>query len=250
MSARIGTRAALPVIVVVAGCLLFFEYQQSLSVAPLIGWLIVFGLEKQQTYGRMMAVSMLPGLVGAFIFDPPYGMDQMVGQFQVLAGKDLDPRALTELIFRLWPAIAFLEYLLVFFWGYRLAFVLAPRLGTALPPAISVAQWRPWEELIWVAIGALVLSVLDFEILAGFALNIAVVMTILYAAQGFGVAIYFTNVLVSRLDNLPLFGRVFLKWFPLWFFLLTGFWILLVIVGLLDTWFDWRKLKPQLLDTD
>ena len=42
---------------------------------------------------------------------------------------------------------------------------------------------------------------------------------------------------------------VIMEIFPLWFFLLTGFWVLLVIVGLLDTWFDWRKLKPQQPDS-
>ena len=249
MSARIGTRSALPIVGMCAGGLLFFEHQQSLLVAPLLGWLVVFGLEQGQTYGRMMAVSMLPGLIGAFIFDPPLGAEEMIGQFQTLVGEEVDPRALTELVFRLWPAVAFLEYILMFLWGYRLAFVVAPRLGLTIPPAIGIGRWRPWEELIWVAIAALVLSVLDLEILAGLALNLAVVMTIVYAAQGFGVTIFFTDVLVSRLNSVPLFGRIFLKWFPLWFFLLTRFWILLVIVGLLDTWFDWRKLKPQQPDT-
>jgi len=98
----------------------------------------------------------------------------------------------------------------------------------------------------------LVLSVLDVELLSSVSLNLAVIMTIVYAAQGFGVSVFFTDVLVTRLNIvLPtwfsrsfLFRRV-LKWFPLWFFFLTGFWVCLVIVGLLDTWFDWRKLKPQ-----
>jgi hypothetical protein len=249
LSARIGTRSALPLVGLFAGGMLFFEHQESLLVAPLLGWLVVFGLEQGQTYGRMMAMAMLPGLIGAFIFEPPYGTDEIIGQFQILAGEGLDPRALTELVFRLWPAVAFLEYILMFLWGYRLAFILAPRFGLTIPPAIGIGRWRPWEELIWVAIAALVLSVLDLELLAGLALNLAVVMTIVYAAQGFGVAIFFTDVLVNRLNSVPLFGRIFLKWFPLWFFLLTGFWVLLVIVGLLDTWFDWRKLKPQQPDT-
>ena len=117
MSARIGTRSALPIVVMCAGGLLFFEHQQSLLVAPLLGWLVVFGLEQGQTYGRMMAVSMLPGLIGAFIFDPPLGAEEMIGQFQTLVGEEVDPRALTELVFRLWPAVAFLEYILMFLWG-------------------------------------------------------------------------------------------------------------------------------------
>ena len=143
----------------------------------------------------------------------------------------------------------------MFLWVYRVAFALAPRLGLALPSAPVISRWRPWEELIWVAIGALVLSVLDVELLSSVSLNLAVIMTIVYAAQGFGVSVFFTDVLVTRLNVvLPtwfsrsfMFTRV-LKWFPLWFFFLTGFWVCLVIVGLLDTWFDWRKLKPQQLD--
>ena len=255
LSARIGTRSALPLVGICAGSLLFFENQQSLSIAPLLGWLVVFGLEQGQTYGRLMALSLLPGLVGAFIFTPPYGPDEMIGQFRIIAGEEVDPRGLTELVLRLWPAIAFLEYILMFLWGYRVAFALAPRLGLALPSAPVISRWRPWEELIWVAIGALVLSVLDVELLSSVSLNLAVIMTIVYAAQGFGVSVFFTDVLVTRLNIvLPtwfsrsfMFTRV-LKWFPLWFFFLTGFWVCLVIVGLLDTWFDWRKLKPQQLD--
>jgi hypothetical protein len=249
LSARIGTRSALPFVGICTCGLLFFENQQSLSIAPLLGWLVVFGLEQEQTYGRLMALSLLPGLIGAFIFNPPYGTEEMIGQFRIIAGDGVDPRALTELVFRLWPAIALLEYILMFLWGYRLAFVLAPRLGLALPSALGIARWRPWEELIWVAIVALVLSVLDVELLSGLSLNLAVIMTIVYAAQGFGVAVFFTDVLVTRLKVVSLFGRMFLKWFPLWFFFLTGFWVCLVIVGLLDTWFDWRKLKPQQPDT-
>ena len=71
-----------------AGGMLFFEHQESLLVAPLLGWLVVFGLEQGQTYGRMMAMAMLPGLIGAFIAYkiPMTAMPELVAGFHSLVG--------------------------------------------------------------------------------------------------------------------------------------------------------------------
>ena len=52
--------------------------------------------------------------------------------------------------------------------------------------------WRPWEELIWVMIGALVLSLLGVSWLANLALNAVVVMSVIYAAQGLAVLRFFS----------------------------------------------------------
>ena len=49
---------------------------------------------------------------------------------------------------------------------------------------LPLPLWRPWEELIWVLVGALALGLLADGWLINLALNIAVVMAVLYGTQG------------------------------------------------------------------
>ena len=114
---------------------------------------------------------------------------------------------------------------------------LAPRLELVLPDPLPLPLWRPWDELIWVLIGALGLGLLSDGLLADLALNLLVLMGILYGAQGLAVLRFF-----AQRQGVPLLVELS---FYLGLFLVVGLaFMMLAGLGLLDTWFDWRRLRP------
>ena len=132
--------------------------------------------------------------------------DLVSEQFQSL-GLEMDPQvmeAMIHLVLRVQPSVEFISLLLSFLLAFRLAFLLAPRFGIPFPEAPPMMLWRPWEELIWVTIGALALSLLGVSWLADLALNAVVVMSVIYAAQGLAVLRFF-----SRRHGVPSIGAPF-----------------------------------------
>ena len=114
---------------------------------------------------------------------------------------------------------------------------LAPRLQLDLPAPLPLALWRPREELIWVLIAALALGLLADGWLADLALNAAVLMALLYGAQGVAVLRFY-----ARRQGVPLLVELI---FYLALLLVAGLaFIMLAGIGVLDTWFDWRRLRP------
>lgn len=108
----------------------------------------------------------------------------------------------------------------------------------ALPPARPFHLWRPWEELIWVLIGALVVGLIGAGLLEDLALNAAMVMLIIYAVQGLALVRYY----IQRLGIARLLELLF---YTLLFFTSGLALLILASLGLLDTWFDWRRLRPD-----
>ena len=106
-----------------------------------------------------------------------------------------------------------------------------------MPAPLPLPLWRPWEELIWVLVGALALGLLADGWLINLALNIAVVMAVLYGTQGGAVLRFF-----ARRQGVPLLVELI---FYVALLLVAGLaFIMLAGLGLLDTWFDWRRLRP------
>lgn len=105
--------------------------------------------------------------------------------------------------------------------------------GTA--PWESYQVWQLPEKLIWIAIGTGVLALLPIEPLRTIGINCLVLLSIIYCFQGLSIAVFFMNKW-----KVPLLLRSF-------FYVMIVFQsfgtLLLLIFGIGDIWFDFRKLK-------
>jgi len=145
-------------------------------------------------------------------------------------------RQIVDTVVRLQPGIEFALVLFTAVLAYYLSAFLAPRLGLALPAAIPVQEWRLWDQLIWVLIAGMVAVLITGNGLGGdLALNTVGAMLVLYAVQGFSLARYYLRRLgAPRLMELLFFAVLALA---------SGAAVLaLAGAGLMDTWFDWRRL--------
>ena len=138
---------------------------------------------------------------------------------------------------RLQPATEFLFVLFIAVLMYRLGQLGGGWLKIELPPAIPFRCWRPWETLIWVLIAGLVLVLATQGVSAELGLNLMVVTGALYALQGLALV----RFCCWRLGVS--------KWMEGFMYLTLAFTaglsaLVLAGLGLLDTWFDWRRLDP------
>ena len=245
-SLRYGSRGALPLIgLLCLGTVVLLG--ATLGLVPIMGLLAVLQIERQQTYGRVMAMACTPaaGLcLWQLIQVRDHRQEQaaaVLEQFQALGmvveegGQTLS--AIIDAVLRVQPAIEMATLLLTFVVAYRLSQGLALRLGLLLPAPLPLSLWRPWEELIWVLIAALGLSLLGAGLLADLGLNLIVLMGMIYGVQGLAVLRFF-----AQRQRVPLLVELL---FYIGLFLVAGLaFLLLAGLGLLDTWFDWRRLRP------
>lgn len=244
-SLRYGSRGALPLIgLLCLGSAVLLG--ATLGLVPIMGLLAVLQIERQQTYGRVLAMACAPaaGLcLWQLIQVRDHRQEQaaaVLEQFQALGmavdegGQTLS--AIIDAVLRVQPAIEMATLLLTFVVAYRVSQGLALRLGLLLPAPLPLALWRPWEELIWVLIAALGLSLLGDGLLADLGLNLIVLMGIIYGVQGLAVLRFF-----AQRQRVPLLVELL---FYIGLFFVAGLaFLLLAGLGLLDTWFDWRRLR-------
>ena len=247
-SLRYGSRGALPLIgLLCLGTAMWLG--AALGLMPIMGLLAALQIERQQTYGRVIAMACTPS-AGLCLWqliqvrDGTQRQEQaaaVLEQFQALGmaveegGQTL--RAMIDAVLRVQPAIEMATLLLTFVVAYRLSQGLALRLELVLPAPPPLSLWRPWEELIWVLIAALGLSLLGDGLLADLGLNLIVLMGISYGVQGLAVLRFF-----AQRQRLP--PLVELLFYVGLFFVAGLAFLLLAGLGLLDTWFDWRRLRP------
>ncbi len=248
---RFGVRsvalpACLPILLSFSGA---FHWAMGLAPAPLIGWLAAVQVERGRGYGQIIAFASLPGLVlglaqvGGFL-----GVDGQREQVASEVTRFLEGSAaeaqlgdpemlqqLVEMVLVLLPGVAYLSILLIAVCGYRLAQAACPWVGTTLPPAVPLRHWRMWEELIWVAIGALALLLIGGETFRGLAVNAALVMMLLYAAQGLGLVRHLLWRLGAQRFLVVLV-------YALLAFTSSFSVMALAFSGLADNWFDWRRI--------
>ena len=226
-----------------------FHWASGVAPAPLIGWLAALQVERGRGYGQIIAVASLPGLVlgllqaGGFLgydgqreqvaaevrrFLHGSGTEVQLGDAEVL-------KQLVEMVLVLLPGVAYLSILLIAVCGYRLAQAASQWTGTTLPPAVPLRRWRMWEELIWVPIGALALLLVGGESFRGLAVNAAVVMLLLYSAQGLGLARHLMWRLGAQRYLVVLV-------YALLAFTSSLSVVALALSGLADNWFDWRRI--------
>ena len=248
-SLRYGSRGALPLIgLLCLGSAMLLG--AALGLVPIMGLLAALQIERQQTYGRVMAMACTPpaGLCLWQLIQARDGTQRqeqaaaVLEQFQGLGmaveeGGQTTLRAMIDAVLRVQPAIEMATLLLTFVVAYRLSQGLALRLELALPAPLPLSLWRPWEELIWVLIAALGLSLLGDGLLADLGLNLIVLMGIIYGVQGLAVLRFF-----AQRQRVP--PLVELLFYVGLFFVAGLAFLLLAGLGLLDTWFDWRRLRP------
>ena len=220
----------------------------TLALAPLAGLIAGLQVERKKGYGQIVAAAAVPGAVHALLIlvaqEAPAReelADQLLGQLEGLGvqlPEDADlQRNLVTTVLRLHPSIEYLSGLLIAVLAYLVGGIAGGRLGLSLPPALPFRMWRPWAWLIWVLIAGLALQLLGSGAAADLALNLVVTMAALYAVQGLAVVRFF----VHRL-GIP--GLVELLAYLLLVLVAGVAAFLLAALGLLDTWFDWRRLDP------
>jgi uncharacterized protein YybS (DUF2232 family) len=99
-------------------------------------------------------------------------------------------------------------------------------------------RYRTWQlpdKLIWLVIAGSVVSFLPTGALRPFGINLLIVLATVYSFQGFSICVFYMNKW-----NVPLLLRSFL--YVMIIFQSFGT-ILLLALGIFDTWFDFRKLS-------
>lgn len=220
-----------------------------LAPAPLIGLLAAVQIERQTSYGQMLLAASLPGAVMASVLlaglqDETWERGEFVAGVvssleEVAASADLPDaeqlQQLVEMTLRLLPGMAYVSLLLVAVLGYRLAQVAGERLALPLPAAPPMRRWRLWDGLIWGLVASLAGMLLTSGLLRDLAINVGLVLGLLYATQGLALIRHAVWRLgVHRfLEVLVYTMLAFTSGLSL---------LLLGIAGLSDTWFDWRHL--------
>lgn len=245
--APVGMVAAFPVVAVGLGVL---EWDPAVALSPVAGVLAAAQTARGKTYGLVIATASIPGLLFGFYLVgalhgeavPPdqLGEEQLQqledSGLSALSNQGIAIEDLVRWFLLLQPGAAVLYVLLKLVLGYALGRHLGNWIGVvSLPPAPPVREWRLWEQMIWVLVGGVALWLLAGDgVLHTLAVNIVVVALVLYAVQGFSVARYcLWRMRVARTLEFALYIVA----------LITG-WAGLILagVGLMDTWFDWRRL--------
>ncbi|MGB3212552.1 MAG: DUF2232 domain-containing protein [Desulforhopalus sp.] len=102
-------------------------------------------------------------------------------------------------------------------------------------PWVNYRYWQLPEKLIWLAIGTGILAILPLSPFRAIGINSLVLLSIIYCFQGMSIAVFFMNKW-----NVPLLLRSF--FYVMIIFQSFGT-LILLIFGIADIWFDFRKLK-------
>jgi len=95
--------------------------------------------------------------------------------------------------------------------------------------------WQLPEKLIWLVILAGALTLLPVPILKGAGINGLIMLSVIYTFQGLSITVYFMHKW-----NVPILLRSFLY---VMVFLQSFGTVVLLICGIADIWFDFRKMK-------
>jgi uncharacterized protein YybS (DUF2232 family) len=107
-------------------------------------------------------------------------------------------------------------------------------------PWTNCRYWQLPEKLIWVVIGAGIFAMLPIQIIRPIGINSLVLLSIVYCFQGISIAVFFMNKW-----NVPILLRSF--FYVMIIFQSLGT-VILLILGIADIWFDFRKLKQDTIN--
>ena len=128
-------------------------------------------------------------------------------------------------------------FALISVWFTMVAGNVSIRKFTGYKPWIDHQLWQLPIKLIWLFIGAAIISLLPIGIgrLAG--INTTIILGIIYFFQGFSIFVFFMHKW-----NVPLIIRAF--FYGMMLFQSFGT-ILLLVIGVGDVWFDLRRLQKN-----
>jgi uncharacterized protein YybS (DUF2232 family) len=107
-------------------------------------------------------------------------------------------------------------------------------------PWVSYRYWHLPDKVIWAVIGAGIFALLPITAFRHVGINSLVLLSIVYCFQGLAIAVFFMNKW-----NVPLLLRSF--FYVMIVFQSLGT-LILLIFGIADIWFDFRKLKQETIN--
>tara|TARA_B100000686_G_C16742537_1_gene947469 strand:+ start:173 stop:988 length:816 start_codon:yes stop_codon:yes gene_type:complete len=245
----VGVFSLLPLLGVVSGIL---PLELAIVLAPFMGVLAAIQIAKGKSYGQVVVAAGVPAMLyGLYLVVMlPDKMSQVMElnpeQFHELQESGVNdaliPLGLSiQDVFRflilVQPGIEVVYLLLILVLGYSFARYLGMKTNVVvIPTPTFVREWRLWDQIIWVLVfGVAVVLFTEEGWVYGLGVNILLVSFVLYMVQGFSVVrFYLWRWRVMRVLQFLLFVVA----------IITG-WagLLLAVMGLLDTWFDWRRLR-------
>lgn len=108
---------------------------------------------------------------------------------------------------------------------------------TGKAPWVSYRYWQLPEKFIWIVIGTGILAILPIQPFRIIGINSLVLLSIIYCFQGLSITVFF---MIKW--NVPLLLRSF--FYVMIIFQSFGT-LILLIFGIADIWFDFRKLKLE-----
>ncbi len=112
----------------------------------------------------------------------------------------------------------------------------------SVSPWVSYGYWSLPDKLIWVVIITALASLVPVQSLKFIGINGIILLSIIYAFQGLAVAVFYMNKW-----SVPILLRSF---FYVMMILQSFGTIVLIILGIADIWFDFRKLKQQIVNEE
>jgi uncharacterized protein YybS (DUF2232 family) len=205
------------------------------SLALACGWIIIFSAlsfsSEMSAYGQM--VSSLDDGIGEAINYYRQNKDISADTLLMLETTLNQMRVIVPMIL---PSILG-GFVLIITWFTMVMGNMLLRKTSENAPWIGYKYWQLPDKIIWAVIGASLLSILPIQPFRTIGINSLVLLSIVYCFQGVAIAVFFMNKW-----NVPLLLRSF--FYVMMIFQSVGTLILLVF-GIADIWFDFRKLKLE-----
>jgi uncharacterized protein YybS (DUF2232 family) len=209
------------------------------AIAFVIGWLLLVGLTELITGASPYSESIR--MINLWI-------DEIAAQYQanplpnetgqILLENGLPQiKAVIEMVLPgLLISSAFVVIILTMVLGNRLV---AKYCNRQIWPFFRM--WQLPDKLIWLVIVSVGAAFVPSEALRSLAVNLVIVLSTIYSFQGFAITVFFMNKW-----NVPILFRSFL--YVMLVFQQVGS-IILLLLGIFDTWVDFRKLTTTNAET-
>ena len=249
---RVALPACVPLLLSMAGPLQWVLVS-GLAPAPIIGLLAAIQVERGREFGQIIALASVPGLALALMLMMTIGgpgeqrqelSDQIQESLSSMGAQVPDAEQLQQVIdlmLQLFPGMAYLSMLFVAVVGYRIASSVSAAINMSLPAPTPMRQWRLWDEMVWGLVGSLGLLLVFDGGPRTLAANVLLVIVALYVVQGLALVRYaLWRLGVQRFLELVIYALLMFT---------SGIsFVILGMLGLMDTWFDWRRLGPAQSD--
>lgn len=209
------------------------------AVAFVIGWLLLIGITKLISGVSPYAESIrtiniwIDGMASQYQENP---LSNETGQVFLETGLPQIKSVIELVLPGLLLSSAFFVIILTMVLGNRLV---AKHCDREIWPLFRL--WQLPDRLIWIVIVSAGLAFVPSDIIRPIAVNLIIVLSTIYSFQGFAISVFFMNKW-----NVPILFRSFI--YVMLVFQQVGS-IILLILGVFDTWVDFRKLSNSNVET-